>query len=99
MDPICATPSARHLGDQFAPVLEKVQMPPAALDSVVHATPSFALRTLKMLPWHVLQSQFQALWFSLKAALRYPPLLRESQRCSKEFFQCHPFLLLQSTIT
>src|SRR6516162_2885071 len=52
MDPVGATPSARHLGHQFATVLEKVQMPPAPFDSVVHPTEGSTLGTGKMLPPH-----------------------------------------------
>jgi len=47
-----------------------------------------ALRTLKMFPWHVLQSQFQALLFSLKATLAHSPLPAQSRRCGKKFFRC-----------
>jgi hypothetical protein len=41
MDPICATPSARHLGDQFAPVLEKFKC--RQRRSIVSCTPHQAL--------------------------------------------------------
>jgi hypothetical protein len=44
-----------------------------------------------MFPWYVLQSQFQAFWFSLKAALGHSPLSAQAQRCGKKFFWCHPF--------
>jgi hypothetical protein len=44
-----------------------------------------------MFPWNVLQSQFQAFWFSLKAALGHSPLSAQAQRCGKKFFWCHPF--------
>jgi hypothetical protein len=67
---------------------EKVQMPPASFDGVVHSTQSFTLRTLKMFPWHLLQSQFQALRFSLKTALAHSPLPAQTQRCGKKFFRC-----------
>jgi hypothetical protein len=89
MDPVGATPSARHLSNQFAAVLKKVQMPPAPFDSVMDSTQSFTLRTLKMLPWDVLESQFQAFRFSLKAAFGNPPLLSQSKRCGKEFLRRH----------
>src|ERR1700740_3190365 len=89
MHPVCATPSARHLGHQFATVLEKVQVPPAPFDGVVYPAEGSTLRTLKMLSPHVFQSQFQALWFSLKATFHYPPLLPQAQRRSKKFFRCH----------
>ena len=46
-----------------------------------------------MFPWHVLESQFQAFGFSLKAALGYSPLPTQSKRCSKEFFRRHAFYL------
>jgi hypothetical protein len=91
MDPVLATPSAWHLSEQFAAILEKVQMPPASLDGVVQATPSFTLRTFEMLPRHVFQTQFQAFWFSLKATFDHSPLPAQSQRCSKKLFRCHPF--------
>src|SRR4029077_16835396 len=65
-------------------------MSPAPFDRVVHPTKGSTLRTLKMLPRHVLQSQFQAFWFFLKAALHYLPLLPQTQRCGKKFFRCHP---------
>jgi hypothetical protein len=42
-----------------------------------------------MLPPHVFQTQFQALWFSLKATFHHPPLLPQTQRSSKKFFRCH----------
>src|SRR5580704_5582166 len=90
MDPVGATPSARHLGHQFAAVLEKVHMPPASFDGVVDSTGSFADRALEMFPGHVLESQFQAFGFSLKAALGHSPLPTQSQCCSKKFFRCHP---------
>src|SRR5260370_32079596 len=93
MHPILATPSARHLGHQFAAVLEEVQMSPAPFDGVVHSTQSLTVRTLKMFPWNVLESQFQALGFSLKAAFGHSPLPAQSKRCGKEFLRCHSFLL------
>src|SRR6202011_3867141 len=93
MNPVLATPSAWRLGHQFAAILEKVQMPPVPFDRVVHSTQSFTDRTLKMFPWNVFESQFQALRFSLKAALGHSPLLAQSQCCGKKIFQCHPFLL------
>src|ERR1700737_4784003 len=64
-------------------------MSPAPFDRVVHPTKGSTLRTLKMLPRDVLQSQFQAFWFSLKAAFHYLPSLPQSQRCGKKFFRCH----------
>src|SRR3979411_2186636 len=66
-------------------------MPPVPFDSVVHSTQIFTDRTLKMFPWNVFESQFQALRFSLKAALGHSPLLAQSQCCGKKFFRCHPF--------
>jgi hypothetical protein len=90
MHPVGATPSARHLGHQFAAVLEKVQMPPASLDGVVHSTQSFTVRTLKMFPWDVLDAQFQAFGFTLKSAFGHSPLLAQSKCCGKKFFWCHP---------
>jgi hypothetical protein len=57
----------------------------------VDSTQGFTLWTLKMFPWHVLQSQFQALRFSLKAAFAHSPLAAQSQRHGKKFFRCHPF--------
>jgi hypothetical protein len=54
MDSIGATPSTWDPGHQFAAVLEKVQMPPASLDGIVHSTQSFTERTFKMFPWEVL---------------------------------------------
>src|SRR5271166_3141592 len=90
MDPVGATPSARHLGDQFATVLEKVHMPPPSFEGVVDSTPSFADRALEMFPWQVLESQFQAFGFSLKAAFGHSPLPPQSQCCGKKFLRCHP---------
>ena len=46
-------------------------------------------RTGKMFPWNVFQSQFQALGFSLKAALGHSPLPAQSQCCGKKLFRCH----------
>jgi hypothetical protein len=89
MDPVLATPEARHLGHQFATVLEKVQVPPAPFDRVVYPAPRSTLGTLEMLPPHVLQSQFQALGFSFKAAFGHPPLRPQSQGRRKECFRCH----------
>jgi hypothetical protein len=67
------------------------KVPPASLDRVVDSTQGFTLGTLKMFPRHVLQAQFQALRFSLKAAFAHSPLAAQSQRCGKKFFRCHPF--------
>src|ERR1700740_2128148 len=89
MNSVCAAPSARHLGEQFAPVLKKVQMPPAPLNGVVNATHCFTFRALKMLSRHVFQAQFQAFGFSLEATLGHSPLLRESKRRAKKFFWRH----------
>ena len=47
------------------------------------------LRALKVFSPYVFQSQFQALWFSLKATFHYPPLLPQAQSRSKKFFRCH----------
>ena len=58
MDPVGATTGARHLGHQFAAVLEKVHVSPAPFDGVVHPTEGSTLGTRKMFPPHVLQSQF-----------------------------------------
>ena len=68
-------------------------MPPAPFDGVVNSTQVFADRTLEMFPGHVLESQFQAFRFSLKAALGYSPLATQSQCCGKKFLRCHPSLL------
>jgi hypothetical protein len=51
-----------------------------------------------MFPWHVFQSQFQALGFSLKATFAHSPLPPQSQRCGKQLFRCHD-LLFQSSKT
>jgi hypothetical protein len=91
MDPVGATPSARHAGYQFAAVLEKVQMPPASFDGVVNSTGSFADWAFEVFPGHVLESQFQAFGFSLKAALGHSPLPTQAQCCGKKFLWCHPF--------
>jgi hypothetical protein len=65
--------------------------PPASLDGVVHWAQSLTLRTGKMFPWHVLESQLQPFGFSLKAALGHSPLPTQSKRCSKKLFGRHAF--------
>jgi len=67
--PSLRQPSTWHSSHQFAAILEKVHMPPAPFDRVVNSTQVFADRTLEMFPGHVLESQFQAFRFTLKAAL------------------------------
>src|SRR5271170_2605610 len=89
MDAVGATPGARPLSHQFAPVLEKIHMPPASLDCVVHSAEGSTLGTLKLLPWNVIESQFQAFGFSLKTAFAHSPLLAQSKRYGKKFFLCH----------
>src|SRR5208282_2194745 len=43
-----------------------------------------------MFTWHVLESQFQAFRFSLKAAFGHSPLPTQSQCRGKKFLRCHP---------
>ena len=89
MDSVSATPGARHPGHQFAAVLEKVQMAPASLEGVVHSAQCLTVRTLKVLPGNVLDSQFQSFGFTLKSAFDHSPLLAQSQCCGKKLFRCH----------
>ncbi len=49
-----------------------------------------------MFSWDVLDSQFQAFGFTLKAALGHSPLPAQSKRGGKKFFRCHnPFTPIQ----